>query len=103
MSKRKVWIDKEGLPVLTHTKKGEENAKRWGWIPAVAVPARAGFEYARGAISPTGRVMRLGMVTARRESAAEEIAEAREYDDYSVLVRRRKAGAWEVDEEGSDD
>lgn len=36
--KRKLWIDTLGEPVITTTPNGVNNAKRWGWTEAVAVP-----------------------------------------------------------------
>lgn len=36
---RLLWIDKAGQPVVTTTANGERNARRWGWMPARAVPS----------------------------------------------------------------
>ena len=36
---RKLWIDKQEKPVITWTSSGDRNAERWGWTPAVAIPA----------------------------------------------------------------
>lgn len=35
---RKLWLDKRGVPVITTTRNGENNAVRWGWTPATARP-----------------------------------------------------------------
>ena len=35
---RRLWIDTRGLPVITTTSNGENNAVRWGWTPATARP-----------------------------------------------------------------
>ena len=34
----KIWIDTRGLPVITTTRNGENNAVYWGWTPATARP-----------------------------------------------------------------
>lgn len=39
--RRQLWIDTRGEPVITTTPNGTRNAKRWGWIEAVAVPSAA--------------------------------------------------------------
>ena len=36
-TKRQLWIDTQGQPVVTTTPNGERNAARWGWIRAVAI------------------------------------------------------------------
>lgn len=35
---RKLWLDKRGVPVITTTSNGENNAVHWGWTPATARP-----------------------------------------------------------------
>ena len=56
VSKRKVWLDTLGQPVITSTPDGEDNARRWGWAPAVAI--------AQGPINPAS------LVTTDEETAS---------------------------------
>src|SRR5690606_41471080 len=50
-TKRQLWIDTQGQPVVTTTPNGERNAARWGWIRAVAMTK---VEYDLLAPDPTG-------------------------------------------------
>ena len=35
---RRLWLDTRGIPVITTTSNGENNAVQWGWTPATAQP-----------------------------------------------------------------
>lgn len=75
MSKRKLWIDTTGQPVITTTANGVSNARRWGWVEGEALPV-SGLARERAA--------------ARREGQAEAWAEGESDGRYNAIEHRER-------------
>lgn len=97
--KRQLWIDTRGEPVITTTPNGVRNAKRWGWVEAVAVPQDAApteteWEYARQ--------NRYGSVCEPDDSREQAEYRASLGGGYDTVVRRPLVW-WEPLPVGGDD
>lgn len=92
-TKRRLWLDTRGQPVITTTPNGKRNARYWGWTPAVAV--------AKDALRTIDMILDDEAVAALQElcdlarRGRDDFLYQAEHGDYSAEDQDAAAERWE--------